>query len=417
MKNTPKYPKKVPFLVFADTEGNIFEDETLEATGKEGSLTHKLSTKDFIEVPEGSEFFLLPNRIPIGFDMKNGVFRESTEGTAVAVLLAPAYVQLYTPAYTTQANAKGLPAFSYTPVAWFDGKFFATCIRIDSDTRQDSISFNPEKAFKNAKTALENNSNNTLLAHLKECAEQNLCTFAQNFFLGKSEIPLPTSSACNSSLFETDFNQNCSTFSPNADEIAEIAIQHLEKASQPIVSFGHCCNGDSFSEWETTINTIKLIRKKTKKGIVNLNTNGSNPKALDLMCKAGLDSVRITMNSFVESNYMNFNLPKNYSFKDVLSSFAIAKNNKIWTSINYLVFPGLTDTIEEFEALKVMIADNNINMIQWRNLNFSQEWYLNRLGITETHYSMGIKKLMKEIRKEFPEIVYGYFNPSKEIRH
>jgi hypothetical protein len=40
-----------------------------------------------------------------------------------------------------------------------------------------------------------------------------------------------------------------------------------------------------------------------------------------------------------------------------------------WASINYFVFPGMTDTVEEYEALRKLIIETDLNMIQWRNFN------------------------------------------------
>jgi hypothetical protein len=53
-------------------------------------------------------------------------------------------------------------------------------------------------------------------------------------------------------------------------------------------------------------------------------------------------------------------------------------------------------------------------MIQWRNFNIDPDWYLGKIGITETSDYGGIRTLMDEIRSEFPELRYGYFNPPME---
>lgn len=85
-----------------------------------------------------------------------------------------------------------------------------------------------------------------------------------------------------------------------------------------------------------------------------------------------------------------------------------------WTSINYFVFPGLTDSIEEYEALRRLINETGLCMIQWRNFNIDPDWYMGKIGITETGECLGIKQMMKLIREEFPDLKFGYFNPSME---
>jgi hypothetical protein len=85
-----------------------------------------------------------------------------------------------------------------------------------------------------------------------------------------------------------------------------------------------------------------------------------------------------------------------------------------WTSINYFVFPGMTDTVEEYQALRKLIRSTGLRMIQWRNFNIDPDWYLGRIGITEMSEPMGMKKLLADIREEFPELKFGYFNPPME---
>jgi hypothetical protein len=53
-------------------------------------------------------------------------------------------------------------------------------------------------------------------------------------------------------------------------------------------------------------------------------------------------------------------------------------------------------------------------MIQWRNFNIDPDWYLSKTGITDTGEFIGIKQMMELLKEEFPEIRFGYFNPSKE---
>ena len=53
-------------------------------------------------------------------------------------------------------------------------------------------------------------------------------------------------------------------------------------------------------------------------------------------------------------------------------------------------------------------------MIQWRNFNIDPDWYLGKIGVTDTGECLGVKQLMELIREEFPDLKFGYFNPSIE---
>jgi hypothetical protein len=74
----------------------------------------------------------------------------------------------------------------------------------------------------------------------------------------------------------------------------------------------------------------------------------------------------------------------------------------------------MTDSEEEYEALRKLISDTRLDMIQWRNFNIDPDWYLGKIGITETGNAMGMKMLMVLLRQEFPLLKFGYFNPPIE---
>ncbi|MFM7710138.1 MAG: radical SAM protein, partial [Ferruginibacter sp.] len=85
-----------------------------------------------------------------------------------------------------------------------------------------------------------------------------------------------------------------------------------------------------------------------------------------------------------------------------------------WTSINYFVFPGMTDSIEEYEALRTLIRETGLNMIQWRNFNIDPDWYLEKIGVADTGECMGVRQMMQLLQEEFPALKFGYFNPPIE---
>jgi hypothetical protein len=74
----------------------------------------------------------------------------------------------------------------------------------------------------------------------------------------------------------------------------------------------------------------------------------------------------------------------------------------------------MTDSIEEYEALRKMIRETGLNMIQWRNFNIDPDWYLEKIDVPETGECMGVAQLMDLLQEEFPALKYGYFNPPME---
>ncbi|MFN5930520.1 MAG: radical SAM protein, partial [Sphingobacteriales bacterium] len=125
------------------------------------------------------------------------------------------------------------------------------------------------------------------------------------------------------------------TFKPTAEEIIEFTVPHLETAPFPLISFGQGCEGEPLLMWETIRESILEIRKHTSKGSININTNGSKPDAVDALCLAGLDSIRVSTNSAQKHIYERYYRPNNYQFEDIIESLKVMRKHGGWSSINY----------------------------------------------------------------------------------
>ena len=62
------HPTSIPVLLTADAQGNITEFVELEAVGMSNGHFYRPELKDFIALPEGSELFALPGRLPVGWN-------------------------------------------------------------------------------------------------------------------------------------------------------------------------------------------------------------------------------------------------------------------------------------------------------------------------------------------------------------
>ena len=414
-----------PYILYSDGKGNIYEDTSLYVCGRSGVDAFEVDTNDWIELPSGGNLYELPNRKGIGIDVITGEMRICEKGWAVAAFIPPAYTGLYLSAYETLPGAETLPLFCYTAAGWLNDKFYVTAIRIEEDIRQESEGFNDSMIKTGVEKMLAAYPHNRLVKHLAEnCCNTYHCPAARNYFMGRWECPVPSSPACNANCIgcisfqpieETIIStQDRLTFKPSAEEIVEYTVPHLEHAPFPIVSFGQGCEGEPLLMWQTIKQAILEIRKHTDRGSININTNGSDPKAVKELCKAGLNSIRVSTNSVRENIYIPYYRPNNYSFSSLAESIKTVTESGGWTSINYFVFPGITDSVEEYEALRLFIRSTGLKMIQWRNFNIDPDWYINKLGIKETGECIGIKQMISLIREEFPELKFGYFNPSME---
>jgi pyruvate-formate lyase-activating enzyme len=417
--------KQPPYLLYSDGKGNIFEDRSLYAAGREGWDAFPVPNEDWIQLPEGGNLYELPGRRGIGIDVNTGNMRLSEKGWAVAAFIPPAHTGLFLAAYETLPDAPLLPLFCYTAAGWLDEKFFVPAVRIEKDIRQEHIGYDDDKIKNGASFLLEHYPHNRLVQHLmNNCCNTYHCPAARNFALARWECPVPSSPACNANCIgcisfqppeeSIVSTQDRLTFKPTAEEIVEFTVPHLMNAPFPVVSFGQGCEGEPLLMWETIREAIKEIRKHTSGGSININTNGSKPDAVKALCEAGLNSIRVSTNSARKHIYTPYYRPNNYQFEDILESLKVVRSFGGWASINYFVFPGMTDTVEEYEALRKLVIDTGLNMIQWRNFNIDPDWYLGQLGIAETGELLGVKQLMELLHEEFPHLKFGYFNPPME---
>lgn len=414
-----------PYLLYSDGKGNIFEDTSLYVVGRSGWDAFPIDPEDWITLPDGGSLYELPGRRGIGIDVHTGAMRLCEKGWAVAAFIPPAHTGYYLAAFESMQDAETLPLFCYTAVGWLDNKFYVPAVRIEQDIRQEASGYDDTKVKAGVAHMLAAYPHNRLVKHLAEnCALTYCCPAARNYFIGRWECPIPVSPACNANCIgcisfqpqeETIYSsQDRLTFKPTAAEIVEYTVPHLETAPYPIVSFGQGCEGEPLLMGDTIEEAIKEIRKHTSKGSININTNGSRPDVVERLMKAGLNSIRVSLNSVRKEIYTRYYLPNNYQFEDIVESLKIANKYGGWSSINYFTFPGMTDSVEEYEALRKLIIDTNLRMIQWRNFNIDPDWYLGKIGVTDTGACLGIKQLMELIREEFPDLKFGYFNPPAE---
>lgn len=413
------------YLLYSDGNGNIFEDTSLYVTGRSGWEAMPIPDNEWIELPDGGSLYELPDRRGIGIDVETGEMRVCEKGWAVAAFIPPAHTGLYLAAFESMMDAQTLPLFCYTAVGWNNNKFYVPALRIERDIRQECSGYDDTKIQQGVQDMLAAYPQNRLVKHLADnCALTYHCPAARNYFMGRWECPIPSSPACNANCigcisFQPEAetigsSQDRLTFKPTAEEIVEFTVPHLETAPYPIVSFGQGCEGEPLLMWETIREAIIEIRKHTSKGSININTNGSKPAAVEELMKAGLDSIRVSLNSVRPEIYTKYYQPNNYKFEDIIESLRIVRNYNGWASINYFVFPGMTDSIEEYEALREVIKYTDLSMIQWRNFNIDPDWYLGKINVTDTGEFMGIKQLMEMIHFEFPKVKFGYFNPPIE---
>ncbi len=425
---------RYPELCVADKEGRIYNVPFLASAGMRGGHYSRLRLSRMTKLPYGSQLFMLPDRFPVGFDPESREFVSleqnpfNTKGPepcyAVAAFMAPGYTVTENAAYLEIPHTGLLPLFAYAAVAFYEGDFYVSGIRVDRELRQDVRFMDMKRVRRNVKIFEKMFPKNRLVRHLENCALVNQCPAAKNFFLKRYEGPLPTSPSCNAQCAGCLSLQPGGTcpvtqprirFVPSPEEIAEVALFHILHVKDPVVSFGQGCEGEPLLAGPVIEKAVKLIRSKTRKGIINLNTNASRPRMIAKLLDAGLDSIRVSLNSVQTKYYERYYQPKDYSFKDVKKSVRVARKRGAFISLNYLIIPGFTDSRQEVAALQKFLAAYPVDMIQWRNLNYDPRAYFRLLRFHPAPEALwDIPKLIRFVKKTYPRIMTGYFNPSKK---
>ncbi len=421
-----------PRLLIADKNGKVFDVPYLEPAGMKAGDYYRIPREGLVRLHPDSEIFILPQRRPVAYSptdrefvhlTTNPLIREKEECYAVAAFLAPGFTATFSAAYREGPGSGILPMFSYAPVCLYKGRFFTAAVRVDLERRHELDKMDANLLRKNVGNFKKMFPGNRLIRHLEICALTYGCPAAKNFFLQRYEAPLPTSTVCNASCIGCitfqpadgcPITQPRIAFTPEPSEVIEAALYHIDNVTDPVVSFGQGCEGEPLMRGDLLEKVVKGIRKVTPKGMINLNTNASMPGVIAKLFDAGLDSIRVSINSVRAVYYKAYYRPRGYSLRDVKRSINEAKKRGGFVSLNYLVIPGFTDIREEAEELAKFIEKNDIDMIQWRNLNYDPKAYFRKLRVRRAKPDMvGIDNLIGMVSSKYPGLMHGYFNPSR----
>jgi len=293
-------------LAYADAAGRVFFDERSAALA-DGGLVRAPLEGELIPAPPGTINAMLPGRMPL-IAGRGGSARAATRRTALAVFLPAGYTRLLLPAYREREAAPALPLFGYTFACAVDDQLFVAAMRTDSSEDWRPRYFAEGELEAAIASRRAEDSKNRVLAQVALCAREYGCFTAQNVFLRRGEAALPVSPTCNARclgcISELDDDagipspQTRIAYEATGDELARVALAHLERVPDAIVSFGQGCEGEPLLRVVAIERAIRAIRAATTAGTININTNGSLPKSLQRLIAAGLDAARISLNSF-----------------------------------------------------------------------------------------------------------------------
>ncbi|HEY5348576.1 MAG TPA: radical SAM protein [Candidatus Lustribacter sp.] len=370
-------------LAYCDREGRIYYDEERTPLA-DGGVVREAAPAELIPAPPGTVEMILPGRLA-----------RTTTGSvrgqyALAAMLPAGYTRLLVPAYDRSPDAPALPLFGYTFACVVDDELHVAAMKTDESEDWQPRRFAAGELEALLDRRMATDPGNQVLAQVALCSREYGCFTAQNVFLERGEAALPVSPKCNARCIGCISEQEPDAGLPSpqtriayetaADELARIALHHLERVEDGIVSFGQGCEGEPLLRSIAIAGAIERIRARRSNGTINLNSNGSMPSALERCIDAGLDAVRISLNSFRPSVYAAYYRPIGYELADVLASIRLASQRGLRVSLNVLTHPGVTDDADEIEAMRAFLREVPVTMIQTRTLNIDPESYFDAVG-------------------------------------
>lgn len=416
-------------VALVDKHGQIIRNDDARAAGRAGDYFVELSPDDVVPLPAGATLMRLPGRTPVGIagggasaraGARVAAFVPAGPGEALSVMLPGGYTRTFAPAYSTEHDAPGLPLFGYTAVAFHGDELVAAAVRTDEGDTWDPRHYNLDILAGAVKERLSRSPGNRVLAQLAKCSLEYGCFTAQNVFYRRWEGGIPVSPACNArciGCISEQPSECCPSpqerikFVPTADEVVDIAIEHLDTAPDAIISFGQGCEGEPTLQHSLIAESVRRIRRATGRGTININTNAGNTEAIREVCDAGVDSLRVSVISALPEMYAAYHRPVGYGVHDVVRSITAARSAGVFVSLNYLCYPGFSDTEPEVDALVRLIDGAGINMVQLRNLNIDPDVFSSiMLRPFPAREPRGMAQAIQHLRDCFPELLIGNFS-------
>ncbi|TCZ78942.1 radical SAM protein [Paenibacillus albiflavus] len=410
-------------LVFADETGQVFDHPDYLALARSADMIVEIMDDELIPLPQGATLVSLPFTEAVGMNPETGAMERLSGMQAVGALLPQGYTRLLVPSYVKTDRTKLLPLFGYTAVVWKDDGFYVAAHPTDDPELWDPRNCNVEELELGVQRLREQYPDNRLYTHLSNCALEYECLTASNTFLGRWEGAVPVSYSCNAGCFgciseqpdDSGFPapQTRMNFKPTVEELVQVMLEHL-KTPQSIISFGQGCEGEPSTQARIIIPAMQEVRRQTQLGYININTNAGLTDYIRGIVDAGLDLMRVSTISALDDHYNAYYRPRGYTLENVAKSLQYAASKGVYTSINYLVFPGVTDREEEIEAMIEFARKTKLKLIQMRNLNIDPESYLSLIPKAQSE-AIGMKQMIEIFEQELPDVKIGSYTHTPDF--
>ncbi len=366
---------------------------------------------------------MLPGRRPIGWDPNGRSLTEvdsiDVDGKrrrvwAVAAVMLPDWLRLRRPACTLEAGAPPLAPEAYTEAGWMGDGIVVAAVRLGPRGPRAVREQHASDAAGRVRRRVASTLGNRLLQHLARCALELSCGLAWNVFFGCGEAFLPVSVSCDANCW------GCVSIRPGrggstpaararavarVKDLVDVALEHLRTDPASTVTFGLGRNGDLELACERIERSILAIRSRSQAGMLNLDTQVLDPAWIARLCNAGLDAIRISLNSAVAGHFERWYGSGRGGFEELRGVLGVARGKGTHLSLSLLTQPGFSDRPSEVEALLRLIDEFGIERLQLRNLPADPDAYLALFPSPEAPAGMGA--LLRRLKRDAPNLWIG----------
>lgn len=352
--------------VHTDRSGRVFVSDDHSAAGM--ASLEATPIVEAVAIPPGTDLVpLARDAVAIGRD---GHPRALGKGRlALGALLPPGYLRASFPSYRDEPSVPDLELLPYAAVGANErGELFVSAIPIPVPEGESP------RAHSAGTVPVRSHPANALARQLARCARENECVGARAG-MGGGELPVPIGAPSAEkprlplalrSGYAGAVSERAA-FSPEPAEIAEIAIDHLERGGGA-VAFGRACDGEPLALVRVLEEAARRVRDRSPSALIRLETSGSDPTALRRALDAGISDVTVRIGSADAPTYELLHGPTAHRWSDVRASIQLVAERGIELTIALLVLPGLTDRAHEIDELAALLGDLPRGRLELRDL-------------------------------------------------
>jgi hypothetical protein len=379
---------KIPNLLFADKKGQIYDHPTLKMCCKTNIFNIVPYESELEELPKYSKIKFIENAKPYAYDQESAKIIEFDGGYPIYVVPPKGYLRVSLPAFLKTKDSKPINE-ACTAVGFMDEKFYFSAIKIDiltSDITQ-------AKSFKDILSTYSGSNN--LIRHFAKMS-RSIYKDIENL------TPLG-----NELILDTYYLENNSV-----QEISEM-INFLNNSQKDLViTFANLTQDKIIQK---VCDCIKEI-KKNDNITINIEPYQINIDTIKSILNSEIDLVTLnisSLNNSIAHNILGFHQEYETYFKNAQKLIDISKTYNFEIILNLNILPGFTDIRPNVQSLIDFITTYNLNFLKLSNMAIDSDIFFKSGTILEEEI-LGVKNMLKELKKKCKSIKFGAFTRSKK---